>query len=80
MIRRTEKIAPGADVTIPNFITLGRVILVPVIFYLLISNQTKAAFVVFVIAGVSDGIDGFLAKPISIRWPTSCCWSACSLR
>ena len=48
--------------TIPNFISLGRVILVPVIFYLLIENQTEAAFYVFLIAGISDGIDGFLAK------------------
>lgn len=48
--------------TIPNFITLGRVILVPVIFYLLVSNEIKAAFFLFVLAGVSDGIDGFLAK------------------
>ena len=48
--------------TIPNFITLGRVILVPVIFYMLVSNETKAAFFLFVIAGISDGVDGFLAK------------------
>ncbi len=48
--------------TIPNFISLGRVILVPVIFYLLISNQMEAAFYVFLIAGISDGVDGFLAK------------------
>jgi cardiolipin synthase (CMP-forming) len=49
-------------VNIPNFITLGRVILVPVIFYLLISNETKLAFFAFVVAGISDGVDGFLAK------------------
>jgi cardiolipin synthase (CMP-forming) len=48
--------------TIPNFITLGRVVLVPVIFYLLVENQTEAAFYVFLIAGISDAVDGFLAK------------------
>ena len=54
--------------TIPNFITLGRVILVPVIFYLLVSNETKAAFFVFVLAGISDAVDGYLAK--SFGWET----------
>jgi cardiolipin synthase len=49
-------------VSIPNFITLGRVILVPVVFWLLVSGQTQAAFLVFVIAGISDGVDGYLAK------------------
>lgn len=47
---------------IPNLITLGRVILVPVVFWLLVTGQTKLAFFAFVAAGVSDGIDGFLAK------------------
>lgn len=48
--------------SIPNFITLGRVILVPVIFWLLVSGQTELAFFAFVAAGISDGVDGFLAK------------------
>lgn len=43
-------------------ITLGRVILVPVVFWLLVSGRTEAAFVLFVIAGISDAVDGFLAK------------------
>jgi cardiolipin synthase len=47
---------------IPNLITLGRIILVPVVFWLLVSGQTKAAFFLFVVAGVSDAVDGFLAK------------------
>ena len=47
---------------IPNLITLGRVILVPVVFWLLVSGQTQAAFFAFVVAGISDGVDGFLAK------------------
>lgn len=48
--------------SIPNLITLGRVILVPVVFWLLVSGQTQAAFFAFVVAGISDGVDGFLAK------------------
>ncbi|MGD9783045.1 MAG: CDP-alcohol phosphatidyltransferase family protein [Hyphomicrobiaceae bacterium] len=48
--------------SIPNLITLGRVILVPVVFWLLLSGQMQAAFFVFVVAGISDGVDGYLAK------------------
>lgn len=47
---------------IPNIITLGRVILVPIVFWLLVSGQTQLAFFVFVLAGVSDAVDGFIAK------------------
>lgn len=45
-----------------------RVILVPVVFWLLVTNQLKMAFLVFVIAGISDAIDGFLAK--RFNWET----------
>jgi cardiolipin synthase len=48
--------------SIPNIITLGRIILVPVIVWAIASNQMEIAFAIFVIAGVSDAIDGFLAK------------------
>jgi cardiolipin synthase len=49
-------------VSIPNFITLGRILLVPVIVWAIASSQMEIAFAIFVIAGVSDAIDGFLAK------------------
>lgn len=48
--------------SIPNLITLGRVILVPIVFWLLVSGNTQAAFLLFLVAGVSDAVDGFLAK------------------
>lgn len=54
--------------SIPNLITLMRVILVPVVFWLLVTHQLKAAFLVFLIAGISDGVDGFLAK--RYKWET----------
>lgn len=47
---------------IPNFITLARVMSVPVIFWLLVNDHGRAAFFVFLLAGISDALDGFLAK------------------
>ena len=32
-------------INIPNFITLGRVISVPVVFWLLLTGQSKTAFI-----------------------------------
>jgi len=49
-------------------ITLGRVILVPLVFWLLITGQTEAAFFAFIVAGISDAVDGWLAK--SFGWTT----------
>jgi cardiolipin synthase len=48
--------------SIPNIITLGRIILVPFIVWAIVSSQMEIAFAIFVIAGVSDAVDGFLAK------------------
>jgi cardiolipin synthase len=49
-------------VSIPNVITLGRILLVPFIVWAIASSQMEIAFAIFVIAGVSDAVDGFLAK------------------
>ena len=48
--------------TIPNFISLTRILLVPVIIWLIVIKRYELAFFACVIAGVSDGIDGFIAK------------------
>lgn len=56
------RVAGPRHLNIPNLITLGRVILVPVVFWLLVSGQTQLAFFAFVLAGVSDAVDGFIAK------------------
>ena len=48
--------------SIPNLITLGRILLVPVVVWAITSGQMRVAFLLFLLAGVSDGIDGFLAK------------------
>ncbi len=47
---------------IPNLISIFRILLVFPIVYLLYRQQLAFALVLFVIAGVSDGVDGYLAK------------------
>ncbi len=47
---------------IPNLLTVLRIVLVPVIVILLIQGQFAKALVCFVIAGVTDGLDGMLAR------------------
>ena len=47
---------------IPNLLTLARIGLVPWLVVLLQNQQYAWSLVVFLIAGVSDGVDGFIAK------------------
>jgi cardiolipin synthase (CMP-forming) len=53
--------------SIPNLITLGRILLVPIVVWAIVSGQMRIAFILFVVAGVSDGIDGFLAKRFQMK-------------
>jgi cardiolipin synthase len=48
--------------TLPNAITVGRLLAVPVMVWLIVSGRMGAAFWLFVAAGISDGVDGFIAK------------------
>jgi cardiolipin synthase len=48
--------------TIPNFITIARLVAVPLIVWLMIEDLYLMAALVFAIAGLSDAIDGFIAK------------------
>lgn len=47
---------------LPNAITVFRILLVPPIVLLLLYDRFAAALIVFSVAGISDAIDGFLAK------------------
>jgi cardiolipin synthase len=48
--------------SIPNLITLGRILLVPVVVWAIAADEMRLAFLLFLIAGLSDLVDGFLAK------------------
>lgn len=47
---------------IPNFLTLVRILLTPVLVIFLINKQFDIAFFVFILAGITDGLDGFIAR------------------
>lgn len=53
--------------TIPNIITMARFLAVPAIIYALAHGQMTFAFALFVAAGISDGIDGFIARQFNQR-------------
>ena len=48
--------------TVANLLTIGRMVLVPVFILLVVSNQPGWALGVFAAAGVSDALDGFVAR------------------
>ncbi len=50
---------------IPNVLTMLRLILVPVFALLFIQGHRKAALVVFIVASLTDLLDGFLARKLN---------------
>ena len=61
---RREKTAGirGHSLSIPNLVTLVRILLVPIVVWAITSGEMRIAFLLFLGAGVSDAIDGFVAK------------------
>lgn len=51
-----------AEVNLPNLLTLLRILFVPVIVIFLIQESYWNAFIFFVLSGITDGLDGFLAR------------------
>ncbi|HTZ70551.1 MAG TPA: CDP-alcohol phosphatidyltransferase family protein [Acetobacteraceae bacterium] len=54
--------APNALLTLPNAISFARLCAVPAAIYLVLQAAWGAAFGVFAAAGISDAIDGWLAR------------------
>ncbi|HTQ33120.1 MAG TPA: CDP-alcohol phosphatidyltransferase family protein [Stellaceae bacterium] len=52
---------------IPNLITLTRLMSVPLMIWLIAGDRFGVAFCVFIAAGISDALDGFIAKRFDCR-------------
>lgn len=53
--------------TVPNIITILRLLLVPAVVYAMMSGELGWAFAGFIVAGISDGVDGFIARQFDQR-------------
>ena len=51
-----------ASLTIPNIITLARILLTPLFIILLIQGRYRKALMIFLLAGLSDMADGLVAR------------------
>ncbi len=57
----------GLGLNLPNLISLTRLLLVPLEIWLILAGYYGLAFWILVTAGISDGLDGFIAKRFDSR-------------
>ncbi len=58
--------AEASRLNIPNLITLARILSVPVMVWAISSGEMLFAFILFGLAGLSDAVDGYLAKRLDM--------------
>jgi cardiolipin synthase len=66
-IARTAIMMSALELNLPNLISLARLLLVPVTIWLIMAGRYGAAFWVLLAAGISDALDGFIAKRFDRR-------------
>src|SRR5712692_4512819 len=57
----------GLELNLPNLISLARLLMVPLTIWLIVAGRYGVAFWVLVAAGISDALDGFIAKRFDRR-------------
>lgn len=53
-----------SKLNIPNFLTMVRIVCVPILVICLMEGRFGEAFIVFVVGGASDALDGLLARSL----------------
>ena len=61
------RLAGAGLFTVPNLITLARLCAVPAAIWLMLQHRLDLAFVVFIGAGISDALDGWIARAWNAR-------------
>lgn len=56
----------GGEVNLPNIITVGRFCLVPILGYYLFKGDYLTSIVIFLFAGLTDIIDGYIARKFNM--------------
>ncbi len=57
----------NSSISIPNILTLVRILLTPVFVIVLLRDMFPTALLVFAAAGISDGLDGLIARYMNQR-------------
>jgi cardiolipin synthase (CMP-forming) len=65
--RDVDIVLSRSPVNLANLITIGRLLMVAPLVWLIVTERLEAAFWLFVAAGVSDAVDGFIAKNFNAR-------------
>ncbi len=55
------------QISLPNIITIARILMVPLTIWLILNERVGLAFIVFITAGISDAVDGYIAKRWNMR-------------
>jgi cardiolipin synthase len=65
--RDVEFVLSRSPINLANLVTVGRLLMVVPLVWLIVAENLLAAFWLFVAAGISDALDGFIAKRFNAR-------------
>jgi cardiolipin synthase (CMP-forming) len=66
-MRRGQLILKRLPISIPNILTILRILLTPLFLIVLLRHNYPLALAIFIVAGVSDALDGFVARYFNQR-------------
>ena len=65
--RDVDIVLTRSPVNLANLVTVGRLLMVPPLVWLIVTERLQAAFWLFLAAALSDAIDGFIAKRFNAK-------------